>query len=417
MQESAMQGSWPRVIVHADMDAFYASVEQLDDPSLRGRPILVGPRSARGVVLTASYEARPYGVGSAMPMVEARRRCPDALVVPPRFERYREVSRRVMDVFADFSPAVEPLSLDEAFLDMTGSERILGAPARIGAALKEAVRDATGGLTVSVGISATKYVAKVASGCRKPDGLTIVPADRVRAWLAPLPISHLWGAGAKMQAKLRALGLETIGDVAARSPDELRRSLGSTGPHFHELALGRDPRRVDGSRPPKSMGSECTLETDIDSARDVALYLRREAEKVGRRLRSGGYVARGVRVKLKRADFRLLARQRMLGRPTDVADDLYRAALELLPSFGPLAPMRLVGLAAFDLERRDAVRQTDLLTYGSQRKRALEVALDRLEQRFGPGIVQRASAKLDDRGLDLGSDLDYLRNADQERED
>src|SRR5690606_39972524 len=185
---------WPRTIVHADMDAFYAAVEQLDDPSLRGKPILVGPTSARGVVLTASYEARPYGVGSALPMVEARRRCPVAIVVPPRFERYQAVSRSVMKVFRDFSPAVEALSLDEAFLDMTGSERLLGTPERFGRRLKDAVRDATGGLTVSVGISGTKFVAEVASGHARPDGLTIVPPDRARAWLAPPPVSRLWGA-------------------------------------------------------------------------------------------------------------------------------------------------------------------------------------------------------------------------------
>jgi DNA polymerase-4 len=405
-----MQQSWPRVIVHADMDAFYASIEQLDDPSLRGRPLIVGPPSSRGVVLTASYEARPFGVGSAMPMVEARRRCPQALVVPPRFDRYREVSKRVMSVFADFSPDVEPLSLDEAFLDVSGSERILGPPERIGLRLKEAVREATAGLTVSVGISGTKYVAKVASGYRKPDGLTIVPPGEMRTWLAPLPVSQLWGAGAKTQAKLHALGLETIGDVASRSADELLGLLGNSGLHFRELALGRDPRRVDGSRPPKSMGSECTLESNIESAREVAFYLRQCAEKIGRRLRGAGYVARGVRVKLKRADFRLLTRQCLLSSATDVADDLYRAALELLPAFGALRPMRLVGLAAFDLERSGTDRQSDLLTVGDTRRRALEVALDRIERRFGPGSVQRASLRRD-RSLGLASDgdLDYLR--------
>jgi DNA polymerase-4 len=408
----AMQQVWPRVIVHADMDAFYASIEQLDDPSLRGRTLLVGPRSSRGVVLTASYEARPFGVGSAMPMVEARRRCPQALVVPPRFDRYQEVSRRVMSVFADFSPDVEPLSLDEAFLDVSGSEKILGTPERIGARLKEAVREATGGLTVSVGISGTKYVAKVASGYRKPDGLTIVPPDEMRVWLAPLPVSQLWGAGAKTQAKLHALGLETIGDVASRSAEELFKALGNSGLHFRELALGNDPRRVDGTRPPRSMGSECTLEADIDSEREVAFYLRGCAEKVAKRLRNGGYVARGVRVKLKRSDFRLLTRQCTLSRGSDVASDLYRAALVLLPAFGALRPMRLVGLAAFDLVPSGAERQADLPSLGAERNRALEIALDRIEQRFGPGTVQRASVSRDDRSLGLGSDgnLDYLRD-------
>src|SRR5690554_1235536 len=203
------------------MDAFYAAVEQLDDPSLRGKPILVGPPSARGVVLTASYEARPYGVGSAMPMALARRRCPDAVVVPPRFERYQSVSRIVMRVFREFSPAVEALSLDEAFLDLTGSERLLGAPEVVGRRLKDAVREATGGLAVSVGISATKFVAKVASGHAKPDGLTIVPPHTAAAWLAPQPVSRLWGVAAKTAARLEALGYIRVGDVARADPETL----------------------------------------------------------------------------------------------------------------------------------------------------------------------------------------------------
>jgi len=180
------------------MDAFYAAIEQLDDPSLRGKPLLVGPPSARGVVLTASYEARPYGVGSAMPMAQARRMCPSAIVVPPRFDRYQEVSRTIMEVFSNFSPEVEALSLDEAFLDMSGSEGLFGDPVSIGRRLKTAICDATGGLTASVGLSATKYVAKVASACRKPDGLTVVSPEDAKAWLAPLSVSWLWGAGPRI---------------------------------------------------------------------------------------------------------------------------------------------------------------------------------------------------------------------------
>ena len=178
--------TWARIVAHADMDAFYAAIEQLDDPALQGRPVLVGPRSDRGVVLTASYEARPYGVGSAMPMAKARRMCPSAIIIPPRFDRYQEVSETIMKVFSNFSPDVEALSLDEAFLDMTGSEQLFGDPKSIGRRLKTAIREATGGLTASVGLSATKYVAKVASACQKPDGLTVVPPEEAKAWLAPL---------------------------------------------------------------------------------------------------------------------------------------------------------------------------------------------------------------------------------------
>src|SRR4249920_2137837 len=218
---------WPRIIAHADMDAFYAAIEQLDDPSLRGRPLLVGPLSAQGVVLTASYEARPYGVGSAMPMAKARRLCPNAVVIPPRFDRYQEVSATIMKVFSDFSPDVEALSLDEAFLDMTGSEQLFGDPQSIGRRLKTAIREATGGLTASVGLSATKYVAKVASACQKPDGLTVVPPREAKAWLAPLSVSWLWGAGPKTQARLHQLGMHTIADVAEADVQFLSAKLGS----------------------------------------------------------------------------------------------------------------------------------------------------------------------------------------------
>lgn len=404
-----MPDVWPRTIVHADMDAFYAAVEQLDDPRLRGRPVLVGPRSSRGVVLTASYEARPFGVGSAMPMAEARRRCPEALVVPPRFERYLELSKRVMDTFADFSPQVEALSLDEAFLDMSGCERVLGGPARIGRRIKDAVRAATGGLTVSVGISGTKFVAKVASGHGKPDGLTIVPPEHARDWLAPLSVAHLWGAGPKMQGKLERLGLATIGDVARREPRELADALGSAGLHFHALALAHDARRVDGSRAPRSIGSERTLERDTDSPRDIEFQLRLSADRVARRLRKTGYRAGGVRVKLKRDDFRLFARQRRLAEATDVADELYLTAVTLLPAFGRLGPVRLVGIAGLDLVRADSRGQQELLPSADGRKRALDLALDRIEARFGPGAVSRASARLGDRSIGGGVDLDFLR--------
>ena len=233
---------WPRIIAHADMDAFYAAIEQLDDPALRGRPILVGSPSDRAVVLTASYEARPYGVGSAMPMAQARRKCPNALIIPPRFDRYQQVSKMIMGAFADFSPHVEALSLDEAFLDMTGSEELFGAPELMGHRLKMAIREVTGGLTASVGLSATKYVAKVASAFHKPDGLTVVPPENAKTWLAPLPVSRLWGVGPKTQDRLHQLGLRTIGSVAEADPKFLSTKLGSAGLHFYTLAHAEDPR-------------------------------------------------------------------------------------------------------------------------------------------------------------------------------
>ena len=399
---------WQRMIVHADMDAFYAAVEQLDEPSLRGKPLLVGPPGARGVVLTASYEARPYGVGSAMPMARARRLCPHALVVPPRFERYQAVSALVMDVFRTFSPHVEALSLDEAFLDMTGSERIFGGPEDIGRRLKEAVREATG-LNVSVGISGTKYVAKVASGHAKPDGLTIVPPDGAREWLAPFPVSRLWGVGGKTVPRLRALGLHSIGDVAAADPDALVDAFGSMGRRLHELANGRDPRNVEGARAARSIGSELTLAVDTDDPVEICRHLRGAADKVARRLRHGRLTARGVRVKLKRHDFRLATRQKTLPEPSDVTEDLFGAARSLLPAFEPLQPVRLVGLAAFDLVPAGQSPQQTLLGARS-RARDLEIAMDRIAERFGRGVVLRASDLVRGPGVGQGVDLDFLRD-------
>lgn len=412
MPADATSERWPRVIAHADMDAFYAAIEQLDDPALRGKPLLIGPNSSRGVVLTASYEARPFGVGSAMPMARARRLCPQALIVPPRFERYQQVSATIMRVFGDFSPNVEALSLDEAFLDMTGSERLFGSPESIGRRLKDAVRQATG-LTVSVGLSGTKYVAKVASGFRKPDGLTVVPPASARAWLAPLPVENLWGAGPKTAKRLHELGLQTIGDVAARDQSWLRQQLGQLGLRFQALACGEDFRAVEGSRTSRSLSCERTLNEDVAARSDVEAHVRSAAETVARRLRRQGWAAGGVRVKLKRTDFRILSRQCTLAGPTDVAAELYAAAAPLLDDIVAQGPFRLVGIAAFDLARRSEDSQLGL-PMGGARARDLETTLDRVAERFGSGAVQRAANLLSDRGLGLAANLDFLKSGDDD---
>lgn len=392
------ESPWLRVVAHADMDAFYAAVEQMDNPELRGKPILVGSLSARGVVLTASYEARPYKVGSAMPMARARAMCPQAVVVNPRFERYTQVSKSIMDVFATFSPKVEAISLDEAFIDLTGNDRLMGGPEKIGRALKDAVREATGGLTVSVGISGTKFVAKVASDFRKPDGLSIVPPTQAQAWLAPMLVSRLWGAGPVTVAKLERLGLKTIGDVAAREEDWLREKLGKMGLRFHALARGHDPRGIEGRRWSKSIGSERTVSEDITDRERIRFYLRRLAEHVGQRLRRKGCVAWGVQVKLKTHDFRVLTRQHRRDRPTDVAEALYRDACALLEKFDDPGPFRLVGLSAYDIEREGEQPQGDLFAgtwgdrgiAGTRHRHDLEVAIDGLKQKFGADVLKRA---------------------------
>ncbi|MEZ5597489.1 MAG: DNA polymerase IV [Pseudomonadales bacterium] len=379
---------WPRIIAHADMDAFYASVEQLDDPLLRGKPVIVGPRSRRGVVLTASYEARPFRVGSAMPMAKALARCPHALVVPPRFGRYEAISRLVMRAFADFSPVVEPISLDEAFIDLTGTLHQHGTPAIAARRIKEAVFAATG-LTVSVGVSSTKFVAKVASGYSKPDGLTVVPPEAAVKWLAPLPVASLWGVGAKTEARLMALGYRTVADIAGADPARLQKQLGSLGAHLRALANAQDPRPVARRRVAHSMGSDRTLEQDAVTDAEVRRYLQRSADRLGRRLREKQLKAGGVRVRLKTADFRLLTRQVLLTEPTDVAEELFRVAIPLADALRAQGPFRLVGMAVYELHARDGSEQFDLFA-SRDRQQRLERAMDAVSHRFGDISLRRA---------------------------
>lgn len=390
------------------MDAFFAAIEQLDDPSLRGRPLLIGGSNRRGVVSTASYEARPFGVGSAMPMAEAMRRCPDAVVVTPRLGRYSEVSRIVMGVFADFSPDVEPLSLDEAFVDMTGAERHFGAPEEMGRRLKAAVFEATGGLRVSVGIADTKHVAKIASDFDKPDGLTIVRPEEVLDFLHPLPLSRMWGAGPVTVERLESMGYRTIGDIARADLRDLR-VLGVMGDHFHRLANNRDPRPVVGDRAARSIGSERTLDDDIQGPEAIKPHLQRSADEIGRRLRAAGLKARGVRVKLKTSGFRLNTRQTRLKAPSDVAEHIYETGVALLPEFELNEPLRLVGLAAFDfVDASEAAEQLDLFEDGARmaKRRKLETTLDAVRAKFGAGALQRAERMREREGPRSPTELD-----------
>jgi DNA polymerase IV len=385
---------WPRTIFHADMDAFFAAVEQRDRPELRGVPVIVGGPLRRGVVSAASYEARRFGVRSAMPMAEAVRRCPDAIAVAPDFARYADSSERIMAVFRRFSPLVEPLSLDEAFLDMTGTAALFGAPADVAIRLKREVRDATDGLTVSVGVSCNKYVAKVASDFGKPDGLTIVPPAEVASFLRPLPVSRLWGVGAKTLPRFEALGLATLGDVACASVEALEAELGSLGPHAWRLANGVDDRPVVPDRDARSVGAEATLADDVTGEIAVARHLEGLAERVARRLRRAGLLAGGVRVKLKTDAFRLHTRQARLPAPADTAEALWAAARRLLPEFELQERFRLVGIAAYDLagpERDD--RQLELFPNARhERTRRLERAVDAVRERFGDGALVKASS-------------------------
>jgi DNA polymerase-4 len=403
---------WPQIIAHADMDAFYASVEQLDDPRLRGKPLLVGPRSGRGVVLTASYEARPFGVGSAMPMARALKLCPQALVVPPRFERYRELSAQIMNTFRDFSPKVEPLSLDEAFMEMSGAQHIFGPPQAMGQAIKDAIHQVTGGLRASVGVATSKYVAKVASGHAKPDGLTIVTAEEAVSWLAPMSIARLWGAGPKTQSRMRALNLNTIADVAAADPVMLNAKLGQAGRHFFDLAHARDPRPVHNQRTAHSMSSDRTLQQDVTSLAEIRQHLKRCADRIGRRLRRKAFVAGGVRVKLKTSKFELLSRQCTLLEPTNTASELFDAAVTLLARIDHPGPFRLVGLAAHSLVHEPKTVQLSLFNPNNP-TRQLEKTLDQLADRYGDGIVRRARDLSKTTIGDFNPDLDGLDDLDK----
>ena len=317
-----------RHIIHADMDAFYASVEQHDNPELRGKPVLVGgsPRS-RGVVAAASYESRAFGCRSAMPMRTAVRLCPHAEIVRPRFSRYREVSQQVMEIFRSVSPLVEPLSLDEAFIDISQRVESGATPAEVGRWIKDRVREETG-LTISCGTGTTKSIAKIASDRDKPDGLTIVPPGEEAAFLAPLPISELWGVGPKTAARLRDAGVETVGELAQRPLPWLIDRFGARGEWFHELARGIDPREVDTTRETKSISSETTFAEDVSSYDKLAEVARGQARDVGRRLRGADLRARTVQIKLRLSDFTTFTRQRTLPAASDDADQIATTAAQ-----------------------------------------------------------------------------------------
>ena len=388
-----------RVIAHADMDAFYASVEQLDNPALRGLPVIVGGRSNRGVVTSASYEARRYGVRSAMPTVEARRLCPSGLFVPGRMDRYVEVSRAVRSVFESFSPVVEPLSLDEAFIDLTGSERLLGPPLDVGRAMKRRMREETG-LVVSVGIAPTKMAAKILSDMSKPDGLLYLGGEYVTEFLAPLPVERLWGVGRVTLRKMRAAGIHTISQLAASDPARLKASVGSFGAHLRELASGIDPRPVIPDWQRKSYGEENTFERDLER---TSLELRRiliaHGEALGRRLRGDSVRARTVTLKLKLARplgegrYPVLTRSFSLERSTDDGAEISHVAIALLDRVSEPGRIRLAGIHVHNLERSEP-RQMGLFEASAahprdSKRERLNQALDSLARRFGEETVTR----------------------------
>ena len=388
-----------RVILHADMDAFYASVEQRDNPELRGKPIVVGGESQRGVVAAASYEARVFGVRSAMPSFEARRRCPDLIFIRGSMARYAKESRRIFGIFDAFSPKVEGLSLDEAFLDLTGSRRLLGSPRDVAARLRARVREQTG-LAVSVGIGPVKMVAKIASAASKPDGLLEVRPENVRDFLAPLSVRAIWGVGPVGAQRLHAAGFETLGQLARADREPLRRALGAWGLEIARLARGEDIREVEAYREAKSYSEENTFREDVGDVELLEATILTHAESGARRLRRDQIKARVVVLKWSPAQRRVpgprgyatRSRQVTLSEATDDGGVLAREARRLLVRAPLDGPVRLIGVGAERLESRE-VPQLSLFgdTAEKMKRSGLNRALDEIADRFGAKALQRAS--------------------------
>jgi DNA polymerase-4 len=374
-----------RAIVHVDMDAFYASVEQRDRPELRGRPVIVGADpGGRGVVSAASYEARVFGVRSAMPISKAYRLCPQGVYLPVDMAKYTRVSGEIMAILGDFTPLVEPVSVDEAFLDLTGTRTLWGPGPDAVRRIKSRIRDETG-LTASAGLAANKFVAKVASDLQKPDGLVVVPAGGEAAFLAPLPIERLWGVGKATAKELETLGVATIGQLQRLSPRVLASRLGPHGPDLLALAFGRDDRPVEPLSPPKSMGAEETFGRDCRDPARLEETLRGQAERVARELRAEGLAACRVTLKLRWADFRTLTRSHT-GDPTQDGLELYRRAATLLARERLIQPVRLIGLSTSTF-KPEARGQLPLLDPAAVRRERLARAVDRITGRFGRSAI------------------------------
>jgi DNA polymerase-4 len=389
-----------RTILHADMDAFYASIEQRDRPELRGLPVMVGGTGSRGVVSAASYEARRFGVHSAMPTVEARRLCPDGVYLRGEMAKYARESKRIFGIFRRFTPQVEGLSLDEAFLDLTGSERLLGPAAQVGERLRSEVREETG-LAVSVGIAPIKMVAKIASDAAKPDGLLEVEPARLREFLDPLPVGRIWGVGPVARGRLEGAGLRTIGDLARADAKQLHRLLGDWGDHIAGLARGVDRREVAPYREPVSISEENTFASDVSSQEVLEAAILSHAEAVARRLRRSGYCARTVVLKLKLArrvgpgprGYPLLTRRTTLDEPSDDGAVIAGEAQRLLAREKLGEPVRLLGVGVTNLGSA-AVAQLALFGPGRERERRSQLnrALDEIADRFGPRAVTKGGA-------------------------
>jgi DNA polymerase-4 len=393
----------PLTILHVDMDAFYASVEQRDRPELRGRPVIVGGVGGRGVVSAASYEARAFGVHSAQPMVTARRLCPHGVFLPVRMRHYAQVSRQIREILGSFTPLVEPLSLDEAFLDVQGCEGLFGPAEAMARRIKARIKAETG-LTASVGVAPNKFLAKLASDLGKPDGLVVVPPGRVGAFLAPLPVGRLWGVGAKGEKRLHALGVHTIGQLAALRESVLVDRFGEAGRQLWQLAQGQDGRTVVPDREAKSVSTETTFPQDLGDRQALRAWLLELVEGLAGRLRQQGLHARTVELRIRASDFRTWSRSQALPEATNRTEALWQASAGLFErSLSPdMLPVRLLGLGASRLTRAGALQGQ--LFDGELRERgmALDRAIDAIRGQFGQGAIRRGS--LVDRAAPEGAD-------------
>lgn len=380
--------SRPRVIVHVDLDAFFASVEVLDNPSLAGKPLVVGSLSPRSVVLTASYEARRFGIRSAIPMSHALSRCDHLVVVPPRMARYQQLSRQFFEILSRYSPLVEGLSVDEAFLDFTGSELLLGPPAEAVRRMRADIFRETG-LRASAGIAPVKFAAKIGSDQAKPDGQIEITQDRLIAFLDPLPVGRLFGVGPKTEAALRSARIRTIGDLRRADPKDISWAVGSNLSGLQALARGEDDREVVADRERKSIGAEETFDEDIDDIQVIESYLFEQSERVARHLRRSNKVAGGVALKYKLFDFRLVTRQTTLPRPTDDGPTIFAAVRKLLHDNRPPVPIRLCGVSTHSL---GPPPPPDLFSFIDNRQEKVNAALDAVNEKFGKKAVSRAKA-------------------------
>ena len=373
-------------ILHVDMDAFYASVAERDDPSLRGKAVVVGA-GARGVVLSANYAARKYGIRAAMPVGRAKRMAPDAVFVTPDHQRYSEVSAKVMEIFDSFTPLVEPISLDEAFLDVTGARKLLGTGREIAVEIRRQV-EASEGITCSVGIAPSKFIAKLASGHCKPNGILEIPADRILNFLHPLPVNAIWGVGPKTAETLERLGLRTVADIANLPRATLIRALGqASGASLYELAWGRDYRDVTPNEPDKSISAAETFAQDIDDPEEILQEFLRLTEKAAARLRENGFYAKTISIKVRFADFSTISRSKTLPLPIDSTHDIYEIAKTLYLALNlDRARLRLVGISLDNLS--EAAPEQLLLGAREKGWREADTAIDRAKLRFGGGSVR-----------------------------